>query len=199
MNDRCEPIETLRQAAALPAGDPRRDHVEACPRCAARLAALASFLDGGDVPAGADPDAADRRLAAALRDERNRRSAGGRRFGAGLLALAAVLLLLVVGPGLLGDHEGPPASGTLRGDAAPDAFALRAEGRTLSWNAIPGADAYEVILYDDSLAPLGEPIAIRGATSLELDLDGPAPAYWRVTARRGGDPLASSPAVPYPG
>ncbi|MCB9513646.1 MAG: hypothetical protein H6694_04950 [Candidatus Latescibacteria bacterium] len=68
MADSCPTVEVLADLAALPADDPRRRHVQDCPRCRARLLDYQDFLAGGaPVSAASLEDALDR-LDAALRD-----------------------------------------------------------------------------------------------------------------------------------
>jgi hypothetical protein len=75
------------------------------------------------------------------------------------------------------------------------------ERLTLRWRAVPGADAYEVLLLDDGFALLSRQATARD-TVLELALpprtgvDGAIPVYWQVVARRSGDVVAES--VPAP-
>ena len=65
----CVPIEALEALLALPAGDAKRRHVESCPRCRARLLALAEFVSApADVPEALLAEA-DAHLAKVMRRE----------------------------------------------------------------------------------------------------------------------------------
>lgn len=73
----CPPIKDLPRIAVLPASDPARSHVAACPRCRARLLAMAAF--GGEpreLP-GSKPEEARERLDAFLDREFGGTTAAG--------------------------------------------------------------------------------------------------------------------------
>jgi hypothetical protein len=74
--DRCPPVETLPEIAILPLDgekvDPRRRHLEHCPRCQARLADYRDFMAGGTPCPPRELHAAMAALDATLR------TAGGR-------------------------------------------------------------------------------------------------------------------------
>lgn len=200
MMNACIPIADLSVVAALPVGEPRRDHLDACPRCRARLEAYRAFMVA-DEPAGADADAAERILAARLHQEIVGPPRRGvvRRFPTsnlttGLLALAAVLVLTLVVPRFLqvGDHPG--ADPVLRGDASSEVMTLRStapgEGSwDLSWDAVQGADDYRVILLDEDLAEISRQ-RTGGATTWSSAKEGAV--LWRVEALRSGEPVAVS-------
>ena len=88
-----------------------------------------------------------------------------------------------------------PALGTL----APEPGA---NGPRLRWHAMPGADAYEVVLLDASFAEIARQSAGRDTALALAGLErlagpaAPAAAYWQVTARRAGDVLAESAPAP---
>jgi hypothetical protein len=205
MNERCEPLETLPAAAALPVGDARRDHVDDCARCRARLAAYAAFMAADDAADDAGADRAERRLSAFLRAEiRGEPTATPTgpfpllRFATGALALAAVLVLLVVVPRFSTGPETPGVAPLLRGDEAADPLAPRvAWGENgisvLSWTALEGADDYVVVLFDAALQETAR-FHTQGRTfwSLVPTRAASPPLLWRVDAYARGDPLASS-------
>lgn len=205
MKDRCERWETLTEAAALPAGDPRRDHLDRCARCSARLAATRAFLHDNRVPAGADVADADLRLKAVLNTEvlgapvRKMRERHWTRFAGATAALAAALALIVIAPRMTSIEEAPAPGTVLRGEVEADAFELQSEMRPdgaldLSWQMIAEADDYAVTLFDDSLAAMAT-VATGGRRSLAWPADEPAPAFWLVTALAKGDPIATSRAA----
>ena len=194
-----------------PAG---RRHVDDCPRCRNRLALYASFVEPGDVPAGADPDDADRRLAGVIDRVRHEEQGGSRmpapdrpgrsRRAPFILgwrpawALASVLLLgsvVLIRPW----EMRPPDTGALRGNGAAalalDAPSFGASAVRLSWSAVPGADAYEVRVLGPDLAELSRR-EVSG-TSVEVplaELGAPSGSVlgWKVTALRAGERLATS-------
>ncbi len=63
----CVRVEELGDLLELPADDPRRRHVEGCPRCRTLLASYARFLTPGTPPAGARLEQAEVRLTQVLR------------------------------------------------------------------------------------------------------------------------------------
>ena len=130
-------------------------------------------------------------------------------------AMAAAALVVVAasawwaGRGLLAERPGV----VLRAGEAPGAPGARpalvtlapspgADGPLLRWHTLPGADAYEVVLLDGSLAEIARGPAGRDTTLALAELErfaGPAAgdaAYWQVIARRAGDALAESAPVP---
>lgn len=201
MNEQCEPLESLLEAAALPVGHVRRDHVDGCARCGARLAAHVAFLSAQAVPADARPDRAERQLSGFLRTEvrGERATVSVSRtfprlgFAAGTVALAAVLALLVVVPRY---SNGPDALPVLRGTGVTDRFAPRVTlgtdgARVLAWEDIEGADDYEVVLFDASLAEIGR-VRTQGRTTLTVQPTDSPPLFWRVDAIVQGDSAAAS-------
>lgn len=203
--DRCYELDELLDAREAAASDPRRRHLEQCPRCRAALAEYLEFAEPGTLPRGADALDAGRRLDAF----RKARLEPGviirpwfRRPLTMMAGLAAVLMLAAGLPRFLSDQGAPPAEIILR-DLGDQEFALTAEVTSLptgdvhwTWQAVPGADAYEVRLFGGSLALLqAEP----AGDALELTLTAPAEAVaWQVVALRRGDELARSRPAPWP-
>ncbi len=70
----CPPVKSFEDLLRLDARDPRRRHLDDCPRCRARLIAFRSFLERRPLPAGVDLGDARRRLSAAIRAEAERES-----------------------------------------------------------------------------------------------------------------------------
>ncbi len=178
----CIAPEEVGAVLALPAGDPRRAHLDTCPRCRALATAHRAFLEPPAPPAGARPDDADARLTAwrerffaapdgapaatpvAVRPAEARRSES-RGGWATLLApawrpaWAFAALVIVVGGALVMMRR--PES-TLRG-GAPAAVTIEVArwlpdgGVRLAWHGSPDAARFEVRLYSTALEPLGDP------------------------------------------
>lgn len=172
----CPPVETFEDLLRLDARDPRRMHLDDCPRCRARLIAFRSFLERRPLPAGADPGDARRRLSAAIRaeSEREGRPRPSRprlpRFWRiqilwkPALALIAASMLVVLllrpaghGPDVHSPADHSPADGSLvlRGQPSasmPLVADWAPEGSVrLSWPAVPSAEGYRVMLYGTDL------------------------------------------------
>jgi len=221
MIERCFEPDELPEVARLPAGDPRRRHLDECARCGAELAALHAFLEPRSVPSEADPADARARLAAVLErevgplEERAAADAprASRRRGwlDALLApplrpaVAAAVVVVVAGGALLAylAARAPDSDRRLRGEApAAEALALEpprtvADGIELSWSRFPAATGYRVHLYTRELDEIGsfdagaETTLVFRAASLPGAAPG-TPLLWRVAARHGRDELARS-------
>jgi hypothetical protein len=213
----CPPVESFEELLRLDARDPRRAHLDDCPRCRARLIAFRSFVERRPMPAGADLGDARRRLSAAIRAEIEQESPRHRLWprrprpwrmqllwkpALGLVA-AGVLVILLLRPAGQGSGDGAlvlrgegPAPAALAADRAPDG-SLR-----LSWPAVPPAEGYRVMLYGRDLAEIARLEAGRD-TVLVLSAErvarlGPSggAVFWRVAALEGGEPVSlSAPAT----
>jgi len=197
VDQRCLLIEELEQLSRLRDDDPRRRHVEDCPRCAARLSSLRLFLDPLDPAAGADPEAAEAHLRAALRRSVRPRRAGRILPPAWVLAAAAAaLLLLWIGLPRPGFDSRP--SERLRGEAiaptSPGTATWDADGTLqLRWPPLDDARGAAVVLTDLDLAelariPLTRPDRIRLRPE---ELPAPLrhrsrPVLWSVVIVRAG-------------
>jgi len=203
--DSCIPIAEMESYAANPEGDRRFRHVASCPRCRALLASYHAFLKPEGLPAGADPGDAEANLTAFLdREVRGRgrpvassdapakgvlsawirRVFAGGRLRPALLAVCAVLVFFGIRQAVTTDfwreaptvYRGPetnPVSGlAVRSQLLSDRSVI------LSWDAFPGADAYQVILYGDDLR---ERFRLDPAPALDLRLDSKNPETWRGT------------------
>jgi hypothetical protein len=141
--ERCPAIEVLADLAALPRGDPRRSHLDACPRCQARLATYEEFLRAEPAGTGPRVDAALTRLAASI--------------DAAVLGGATILAA---------PDGGEAAAG---GGDAPDG-AAPARGRLLrlprGWRAVLAAAAALLLLVGlDTIVPQREPLLVLRAPS----------------------------------
>lgn len=215
--ERCVSADELHEVLALAPSDPRRVHLEHCPRCRALVRNYEAFLSSAEAPGADEARAA---LAAALADELGARPAGAARapagradnrpraaFGARLAwafaAVAVIAALIVVGPRL---RSGPPAP-VLRGDTseAPRLETPRfaADGSlALRWSAMPGALGYQVLLNDRDLAEIARLPLTTDTTLVIRAADVPGGlARGRVllvrvfATRAEGEPLASDVAL----
>jgi hypothetical protein len=210
--------------AELAPDDPIRLHLDGCARCRARWRAYQAFAEPRTIPAGADPDGADERLAGALEAEILRVPAtapasgaeGGHlnRFfrwvwlpavrpvwAAGLLIVGVVGVYEVRHPGPA--LKGPTVLRESRGPAAvtlvpAEPVRLPGGGVALSWSPVSGADRYEVTLYGEDLREtMRLPAGPEASVTIPLETVNAVTAanpilFWRVTAYRGGDPVARS-------
>lgn len=174
--ERCAAMEDLAALLKLPPQDPRRRHLDGCPRCRARVVTFLEFTEApNDVPrdllldAETKLDAALRRELALGGDPRGEDAAAPfRRWLASLtlprsgfawVGAAAVVVAVVAAVRIFAPRPEEPF--LLRGSeehvapGASTALALRAVpaegGVDLSWSAVPGADAYEVRIYGTNL------------------------------------------------
>lgn len=69
MTEKCLSLDELRTIGSLPANEPRRQHLDRCPRCRARFASFRDFMEPAVAANGSKPDEADARLAAILDQE----------------------------------------------------------------------------------------------------------------------------------
>jgi hypothetical protein len=197
MSSACIEPADYESVARLPGDDPRRRHLEECPRCGAVWKAYRSFLEDREPLDGERPDEANATLGRIIEQQfgvtgiapgtdpsspgatepRPARRPAHRffrspwRIGALILAPAAAVLAAV----LLFSHGSRPGApqAPYRGETAPAAFELRPsevlpDGRIhLSWTPLDGADAYEVRIYDRRLGVLLKQAA-GAQTALDL-------------------------------
>ncbi|MFN8178065.1 MAG: hypothetical protein U0167_09055 [bacterium] len=218
----CPGLEDLEALLRLSSADPRRRHLDDCPRCRARVLTFLEFTEPPrDIPPHVLRDAESRLDAALKRElalEGGRREsapaafprwlAGWRLSRGGLAWAAAAIAIGVVVVSLQGRRSRQEAPFLLRGSAehaAPGAaspLTLRSaagpSGVQLSWSPVPGADAYEVRLYGPSLEeiarlhPVTEPRILLSHADLPPSAAAGAPALWKVVALHGGDSIAES-------
>jgi hypothetical protein len=217
MNRDCPTIESFEELLSLDPEDPRRLHLERCPRCHARLTAFTAFMDVHPLPAGVRMDEARRRLSDAIRRESETRSGGTRSFPSpsswfrfGRLvwkpALGVATLLLIGGIFLRGgDHgvDNPPVfrdAGVPQATGAPLVSDRAAGGAIrLRWRSIPASEAYRVLVYGTDLSELSRLEAGRDTTivlspDVLARLGGSGTSiFWRVAALRMGDEISVSP------
>jgi hypothetical protein len=179
--------------------------------------------DTADVPAGADPDDAARRLSAVLEREitgdtvarvsnRGVSESWFSRFFRALSARPAyslaLLLVVVVAAGVVFLRPGLERGGEtlLRGGpGSGKEFVLQPaevglDGQwTLRWTPVKEADSYEIRIYSAELeqiggiGPLTGTIHLISPDDLGLELPAGTTVFWRVFALRRGDIVAASP------
>lgn len=221
MTDRCFEPEELGGILQLDAGDPRRHHIDTCPRCQSRLIVYREFLEDTSVPEGARRGEAAARLRAAFQAEvtptlstRRERppteSWWARMFrpalrpawaGVGVLAIA-----LVAYTGYRAYREAA-APDLLRG-AGPRRGAgitlyparTQADGAlVLRWGAFAGADAYRVRVLGIDLAdlatlgPVADTSIVVRSDQLPKGLPHGSAVGWQVDALAAGQIIATSP------
>lgn len=219
---RCIPMEQLARVRELPAGSAERAHVDACPRCRARLVALAEF-ERTDValPREAGAEHAIARLDAEIEALTSAPAVAARApEGPGWLmrlfappavrfAGAFAALVLVAAAGWLvmrpAGESLVPGERVVRGDGAvPGAPSLAsvADGWEITWPAVAGAESYDVVFLDAELRELGR---VTGVTGTMLSLRrGALPAgispgttlLIEIDARAGGGVLEMTTPIP---
>ncbi len=202
MSDRCL---TPKELAELSPDDPRRAHVDGCPRCQSIMKSFAAFMDPANVPEEADLTDARARLSGALEREIGS-GAGAARPGAGfwnpfrVRMIAAVAAVMVVAVGLSLFRAGPdgmaPGEPVLRGVGAPaaafrvDTIHMENGGYQLRWLGVAEATGYRVVVYGEDLEEImGLDVGLETTFKFEQP-DGAA--FFRVIALRDGDELAKS-------
>lgn len=199
MSDLClNPVEL----AGLAFEDPRRAHVEGCPRCQAILKSLAAFMDPVEIPAEANLAEADTLLAAALEREMEvvrPAPTFWTPFRVRVLSAVAAVLVVAVGLSLFGGGPDvvPNGEPVLRGvDDSAGRFLCHFDNPTgpgdpqLSWTTFDGATEYKVVAYDLQLKELA---VFEAGSETSLVLDPPLnTSFFRVIALKDGDELARS-------
>jgi hypothetical protein len=216
MKQNCIEIDQIANVLKLSPDDPRRRHLDECPRCASRSLMYRRFLAGEPVP-GADPASADAHLAAVMKaaiDGRSQADDGRERggflaratrawLGRAALAGAAVAVAVVVAVTWWKPWTTPET--VLRGDKTSlgvqqlplEASQMVADGGVrLTWRSVDGADSYIIRLRTPEL----DEIALLGPTTdtslvihrSTLPPETPSVILWRVIARQNGDEIRRS-------
>jgi hypothetical protein len=223
MTDHCVDVEEIEELLALSDDDPRRRHLDECPRCNAILTSYLAFLEADDA-AGAAPADAESRLAGFLETVTGHSPARPTETVPGndgfiskltralfLRPVWAAAAMVVVTAGVLwwspwsqqervlrDAPQGVPGTGTPLDLHTPQ---IQPGGVVLlTWEPLEGADAYQVRLYGEDLAeivrfqPTGEPSLSVDRSMLPEDT--PAVVLWRVAALQSGDEIAISEPAP---
>lgn len=196
--DRCIRLEALGTLDALSPDDPIRRHADACPRCSAALAAYSEFLRA-DSPRGADVADADRRLASFIAERiEGVEKVHHAHFRVSPFRWAVAAAVMVAGAALIAKQMDSSDRVVLRGEPRVELNVL--EPRTLgdgsiefSWNSVPDADQYQVVLLRKDLTEVARMVA---TTDLRATLDRsslPSDAVrWQVAALREGAIIVES-------
>ena len=168
-------------------------HLAACGHCRRQLASLVELL--ADPGVAAELPQLDR-----LRD----RVAPRRRFlaGAGFIAAAAAVVLLLVRPRANDQSANEHRGDTITASSAPMPLSPIGDvvaATTLSWSAVPGAEGYRVTLFEAGGKLLFEAESADTVTGIP-DTIGLAPGrlyLWKVEARTGWERWVSSELIEF--
>ncbi|MCP4574061.1 MAG: hypothetical protein GY838_17005 [bacterium] len=201
MMEHCHPMNELADLAGLPTGDPRRRHLEDCPRCRGLAAAQGLFLEPGDTSDLPDLVAADAELAGRLQSALATPPGAvtrPTRRRANWYALAAVLAVCAVGLTASELWRGPGGTGPrvgeyVRGDEAVGLAVTTGEGfLRCDWPAAPEAETFVFALLDAGLAEVERHQEVRpGFEKSVTDLPATA-VYCQAFAVSRGDTIARS-------
>lgn len=202
--EHCHEITELADLAGLPAGDPRRRHLESCPRCRGLAAAQGLFLEPGDTSdledlGGADAELA-RRLDPVLAASPSGAARPARRRGP-WYALAAVLAVGAIGLTTsellrMRDGAGPRVGERLRGaETAGLEVTVAAANVQIAWPdapVLPDAGFFVFSLLGPGLEEIGRRVVQQpGFAGPVADLP-PATAFCQAFAVSQGDTVARS-------
>jgi len=215
----CIDADQIGSVLELPADDPRRRHLEECPRCRNLARAYAAFI-GAEAPAGARPEEARRHLGGVIRAEAAKdaeRSHEARQpfrwmqgwwRPAGIVAAAAAVVLVAAVVWMGRGPATPPllrSEGGTAGALVTEPAAIADGAVHLTWHPVAGADRYQVRIYDADLDEVYRSVPGPDTSVVIPRADIPVPEgnpgmVWRVHAFHGDDPVAvSAPgAIPTP-
>jgi hypothetical protein len=216
MSPECFSAEELARVLEVDPGDPRRRHLDECPRCRARLRAFQTFMAPPDVPEGADPRDAQRRLDAVVdalgKEPARPRAVRGRSslpewltgpVWRPALAAAAVLVVASVLVATLTPRRelvlrGLPGDGA-RAELRLEAARVTGVGTELRWSPVPGEVRYRVDLFGSDLreiarlAPTPETRLVVTRSMVPDGVVAGTTLLWRVTALTDSGLVAVSP------
>ncbi len=220
MSERCYSAEEIGNILKFAPEDPRRQHVEECPRCSALAAEYRDYLDkGGEYPGPSLMDA-QQKLRKVI-DKGNQPgislAAGGKRRGGFFsrvgqpVAITIAILAIVYGLSLvcarqpphrdLFEHIAKPAFDP-DDPLAPHHATPLARSIRLSWNPAPGAVSYDVIVFNDLMKELGRFTDIQ-STEIEIErtmLPGRSKGktfMWRVEMHKDDGSAGLSPVATF--
>lgn len=171
------------------------DHALGCGMCARTMRAVGA-LAALERPAAVDSIGAGRRrkLASPWRRVRPERI---------VLALAALLLVAIAAPWLVGRLAAPPMESESRGTGEGERViellaplgAVSRGGLIFRWDELPGAESYRVHLFREDGLPVATSSPVTGLelAAERLGVELPAGRWLvRIEALRGGAPVGSS-------
>lgn len=221
VTDECYRVEDLGEVIAAIRQGKRPGHLDACPRCRALLASYHAFLNPPDLPESGELEEVARRVAlpgaaavAGATPTREEARPGIVHWVMRLLelpgfrpavAVGLVGLAVIVYLGGRPDGTSPTPSRVLRGDGPGSGAAVTllppreaSDGGTiLAWRAVPGADAYTLVLYRADLTTLdrretpGDTTLVVPRAEMETLLAA-GPLYWQVVAKKSNAELMRS-------
>ena len=209
MSPNCIDADRMADVEAAPEGHPLRQHVAECPRCHSLWLSYQAFMKA-DTSGATNIETARRELAESIRRRAGSTPAGLPVPGspralwpawlrpALITAMAAVLTLLAISV-WRSDRSDEPV---LRG--GDDSIWVLQEPRVsddsvmLEWQAVAGADAYEVQFFNDELDEVyrSGPLSATSLIVERAEMPSVAPGTtltWRVNALRSGDVTSTSP------
>lgn len=199
--EHCHDMTELIDLVGLPAGDPRREHLDRCPRCRGLAVAQGLFLEPGDTSDLADLADADAELAGRLQvvlSTSPAAASGPRRRRTNWYALAAVLAVCAVGVTTselwrMRAGDGPRVGERVRGDETAGLVVTAGDDvLSCAWSAAPEAGSFTFVLLDGGLAEVGRRESARPVfEGLLADLP-VAAAYCQAFAVSHGDTIARS-------
>ncbi|HET6348777.1 MAG TPA: hypothetical protein VFH88_06795 [Candidatus Krumholzibacteria bacterium] len=209
MDSTCIDAERIADVESLPEGHPMRQHVAECPRCQSLWLSYQSFMQP-DVAGASNLDGARRSLAETIRSRAEAADAMtssrkpvqkvSRWWLRPALVTAAAALLIVVAVSLLRNNS--PEQPMLRGGSETQWSLQTPEvsdnSMLFAWNRIPGADRYQIEIFDDALNTVFRSAALKSSTATVPravlgDLPSGSFLSWHVNALKGGDVISTSP------
>jgi hypothetical protein len=211
---KCVDVERIGSVLEYPADHPVRRHTDDCPRCRSLVQSYQAFLEAAPA-SGAGVSAARPRLDAAIRHGADAafpaesrapfpmKSGGWWRAWMRPIPALATALVVVAAAVMLWPRDEPTSRLRVSGQST-NAWNLSASAAgtggsvLLAWNAVTGADAYEVRVYGPELEELlrlssiGTSLAV-GRSEFPANIPPGADLTWVVTALRGGDVTQTSP------
>ena len=198
-DERCIEVKELAEVLACGPDDPRRRHLDGCPRCLALAASFEGFMAGREDQSGLATEELARMDQALAREMVGERES--RRWPRWLVAVpaaAAVLAFFFASPW---ERSPLPDPTVMRGEVQPDTLLATHPVRQgehgealLSWEPSALADSYVVELLGEDLGFLTQ--VTVGDTLLEASPESVREAelarYWRVIGFKEGDPVVRS-------
>jgi len=189
-----------------------RRHVDECPRCQSLWLSYQTFMKA-DVAGAPRIDEARRELEATIRRQATNDAARATRpvsrlstrrraelgwLRPGLIAAFATILAAVAISVWRGSSNEPVLRGGSQAVWELQTPHVTGIAIVFTWSAVPGADAYDVEVYDDALNQVLHSAAVT-TTTISVDraafanVPGGSALTWRVRALKQGDVVTTSP------